>query len=249
MDKAILNQQNKIKLFKLIRIRQCSVQFSSVAQSCRTLCDPMNRSTPGRPVQGCTGFVIIHWAVHLWCEPLFCVPVSLNKAGRGLGWTTAAGPLTSRWNRDRRILQPHSCWGFSELMGVNSTWWKHSQILTGTTPPWVYCFLISLVSNQEMSRKKKNKTQQIKHIQDTKGNVINTRWWNLYVSHRRTLSTPLLQAVTWVAERPSQAALSEGAAPHPTTSCPPSLFVFYLSVCEGLTSTYPKRICWNPSLQ
>ena len=28
-----------------------SGQFSSVAQSCRTLCDPMNRSTPGLPVQ------------------------------------------------------------------------------------------------------------------------------------------------------------------------------------------------------
>ena len=29
---------------------ECSVQFSSVAQSCPTLCDPMNRSTPGLPV-------------------------------------------------------------------------------------------------------------------------------------------------------------------------------------------------------
>ena len=27
-----------------------SVQFSSVAQSCPTLCEPMNRSTPGLPV-------------------------------------------------------------------------------------------------------------------------------------------------------------------------------------------------------
>ena len=27
-----------------------SVQFSSVAQLCLTLCDPMNRSTPGLPV-------------------------------------------------------------------------------------------------------------------------------------------------------------------------------------------------------
>ena len=27
-----------------------SVQFSSVTQSCRTLCNPMNRSTPGLPV-------------------------------------------------------------------------------------------------------------------------------------------------------------------------------------------------------
>ena len=29
---------------------KCLVQFSSVAQSCPTLCDPMNRSTPGLPV-------------------------------------------------------------------------------------------------------------------------------------------------------------------------------------------------------
>ena len=28
----------------------CSVQFSSVAQSCLTLCDPMNRNTAGLPV-------------------------------------------------------------------------------------------------------------------------------------------------------------------------------------------------------
>ena len=28
----------------------CSVQFSSVAQLCTTLCNPMNRSTPGLPV-------------------------------------------------------------------------------------------------------------------------------------------------------------------------------------------------------
>ena len=30
--------------------RETSVQFSSVAQSCLTLCDPMNCSTPGLPV-------------------------------------------------------------------------------------------------------------------------------------------------------------------------------------------------------
>ena len=33
-----------------LRLRYRSVQFSSVAQSCPTLCDPMNRSTPGFPV-------------------------------------------------------------------------------------------------------------------------------------------------------------------------------------------------------
>ena len=41
-------------LFVIVKNRQTlnihSVQFSSVAQSCLTLCDPMNRSTPGLPV-------------------------------------------------------------------------------------------------------------------------------------------------------------------------------------------------------
>ena len=36
----------KNKLYNL----QPSVEFSSVAQSCLTLCDPMNHSTPGLPV-------------------------------------------------------------------------------------------------------------------------------------------------------------------------------------------------------
>ena len=35
-------------------MKRCSIsliiQFSSVAQSCPTLCDPVNRSTPGLPV-------------------------------------------------------------------------------------------------------------------------------------------------------------------------------------------------------
>ena len=41
---------NKIiqKIFKLLAIS--SVQFSSVAQLCPTLCDPMNHSMPGLPV-------------------------------------------------------------------------------------------------------------------------------------------------------------------------------------------------------
>ena len=34
----------------LMCIFLCWVQFSSVAQSCLCLCDPMNRSTPGLPV-------------------------------------------------------------------------------------------------------------------------------------------------------------------------------------------------------
>ena len=40
----------KIYMYKYTYI---SVQFSSVAQSCPTLCDPMNFSTPGLPVHHC----------------------------------------------------------------------------------------------------------------------------------------------------------------------------------------------------
>ena len=38
------------KFLTLLPISLSSVQFSSVAQSCPTLCDPMNRSMPGLPV-------------------------------------------------------------------------------------------------------------------------------------------------------------------------------------------------------
>ena len=43
-----LHQVTKVLEFQLQY--PSSVQFSSVAQSCLTLCDPMNRSTPGLPV-------------------------------------------------------------------------------------------------------------------------------------------------------------------------------------------------------
>ena len=37
-------------LVVIMHAKSLSVQFSSVTQSCPTLCDPMNRSTPGLPV-------------------------------------------------------------------------------------------------------------------------------------------------------------------------------------------------------
>ena len=44
--------KNNTCLLYTVKIIICfsSVQFSSVAQSCPTLCDPMNHSTPGLPV-------------------------------------------------------------------------------------------------------------------------------------------------------------------------------------------------------
>ena len=60
-----------------------SVQFSSVAQSCPTLCDPMNRITPGLPVhhqlpeftQTHAQIYVYPWPIHadVWEKPSqFC---------------------------------------------------------------------------------------------------------------------------------------------------------------------------------
>ena len=46
-SKQCVDKLDKITLVKIIVI---IVQFSSVSQSCLTLCNPMNRSTPGLPV-------------------------------------------------------------------------------------------------------------------------------------------------------------------------------------------------------
>ena len=53
------------------------VQVSSVAQSCPTLCDPMNRSMPGLPVHHQLPEFIqthVHW--HRWCYPT--IPSSVD---------------------------------------------------------------------------------------------------------------------------------------------------------------------------
>ena len=42
--------KRRLVLGRKVMTNLSSVQFSSVAQSCPTLCDPMNRSTPGLPV-------------------------------------------------------------------------------------------------------------------------------------------------------------------------------------------------------
>ena len=59
-----------------------SVQFSSVAQSCPTLCNPMNRSTPGLPVHHqlqsslrLMSTKLVMLSIHLiLCHPLLLLP-------------------------------------------------------------------------------------------------------------------------------------------------------------------------------
>ena len=48
---SIVPEEEKPALILSFQAHQfSSVQFRSVAQSCPTICDPMNRSTPGLPV-------------------------------------------------------------------------------------------------------------------------------------------------------------------------------------------------------
>ena len=51
-----------------------SVQFSSVAQSCPTLCDPMNCSTPGLPVHHQLLELVMPSSHLILCHPLLLLP-------------------------------------------------------------------------------------------------------------------------------------------------------------------------------
>ena len=58
-----------------------SVQFSSVAQSCPTLCDPMNRSTPSLPVHHqLLEFTQIHMHRLHWSPVAYWAPTDLGSS-------------------------------------------------------------------------------------------------------------------------------------------------------------------------
>ena len=62
-----INKMNEIK--KMRKYIKKQLQFISVAQSCPTLCDPMNRSMPGLPVHHqLLEFTQTH--VHLLCDAI-----------------------------------------------------------------------------------------------------------------------------------------------------------------------------------
>ena len=92
-----------------------SVQFSSVAQSCPTLCDPMNFSTPGLPVHHQLLELTqthVHWSVmpskHLiLCHPLL-LPPSIFPSIRVFSNESA---LLIRWPK---------CWSFSFSISPSS---------------------------------------------------------------------------------------------------------------------------------
>ena len=80
--KAVISQLKNV--YQKTRKCDCfiKVQFSSVAQSCPTLCDPMNRSTPGLPIhhqlpeftQTQVHRVVMPSSHLILCRPLFLLP-------------------------------------------------------------------------------------------------------------------------------------------------------------------------------
>ena len=86
--------------------RTPSVQFSSVVQSCLTLCDPMNRSTPGLPVHHqlpellkLLSIELVMPSSHLiLCHPLLLLPpvspsirVFSNESTLQISWRSPEG--------------------------------------------------------------------------------------------------------------------------------------------------------------
>ena len=71
-------------------------QVSSVSQSCPTLCNPMNRSTPGLPVHHhlseFTQSLWCHPAISSWVVPFSCCPQSLPASE-----SFPMSPLHMRW--------------------------------------------------------------------------------------------------------------------------------------------------------
>ena len=96
-----LGSKSKFILMKFCVWCICSIQFSSIVQSCPTLCYPMNRSTPGLPVRNITLPTKIH-LVKAMVFPVVmygCESWTVKKAEH---WRTDAFELRC-WRRLLRV--------------------------------------------------------------------------------------------------------------------------------------------------
>ena len=135
MSKYILWPNNSTCLnLLLVNSHECavlpSVQFSSVTQSCPTLCDPMNRSMPGLPVHHqvlefrLTSIESVMPSSHLiLCRPLLLLP-PIPPSIRVLSNESA---LCMRWPK---------YWSLLFLL------WLHPFILSGVISPLISCSIL-----------------------------------------------------------------------------------------------------------
>ena len=114
-------------------IDQRKVQFSSVAQSCPTLCDPMNSSMPGLPVHHqLPEFTQTHPSSR-WCHLILCRPLLLRPSNfPSIRVISNESVLRIRWPKYwcfSFIISPsNECSGLTFLR----TDWLHLHAVQGT---------------------------------------------------------------------------------------------------------------------
>ena len=151
------------------------LQFSSVAQSCPNLCDPMNRSTPGLPVHHHLPEFTqthVHWVTdaiqqsHPWLSP--SPPASNPSQHQSLfQWVNSMSflELTFHW-MTVLLLQ-------NQLnIQIQITWlslWKQNGILTEKTCLW--CIGKNSIRTNTLIQKK-NKPRKRIHTTDIYANYI-----------------------------------------------------------------------------
>ena len=87
--------------------KHCSVQFSSVAQSCLTLCDPMDCNLPGSSVHGSLQARILEWVA---------VPSPGDLPNPGI---RPISPVSLHWQADS-LPRHHADWGGFNLVQFSS---------------------------------------------------------------------------------------------------------------------------------
>ena len=101
----------------------CSVQFSSVAQSCPTLCDPMDCSTPGLPVQSLLKSMSTESVIpsnHLiLCRPLLLPSISPSIRVFPRSHFFRSGGQSKYWSFSFSLSPPHE---FSGLISFRVDW-------------------------------------------------------------------------------------------------------------------------------
>ena len=111
---------------------QTSVQFRSVAQSCPTLCDPLNHSTPGLPVhnqllESTQTQTHVHWVGDAIqpCHPLSSPPppaLSLSQHQGLFEWVSSSHQVAKTANRT--AIQPSNPTAGHAHRG-NQNWKRH----------------------------------------------------------------------------------------------------------------------------
>ena len=102
------------------------VQFSSVAQLCLTLCDPMNCSTPGFPVHQLPELAqtmsvkLVMPSNHLiLCHPLLFLPSNLSQHQGLFQWVSSSHQVAKYWSFSFSISPSKEC---SELISFRMDW-------------------------------------------------------------------------------------------------------------------------------